>query len=190
LGDVSGKGIPASVLMTATQGYLHAALEEHGDVARAINALNRFVNPRRPENKFVTMWVGVFDSRSGTLSYIDAGHGYGLMRNPDGSILALDQGGGLPIGVMEDVLYEATTVNLERGCRAVIVSDGIVEQFGMVPDATGALSREQFEVAGVEKALRSVPSGGDDISTLFTALFAHAQTQDLSDDATALIVRW
>jgi len=188
LGDVSGKGIPASVLMTATQGFLHAALAEHGDVARALNALNRFINPRRPENKFVTMWVGVFDGRAKSLTYIDAGHGYGLMRTPTGAMRALDAGGGLPIGVIEEAIYEAVSVELEAGCQAVIVSDGIVEQFGMVMTNSGNLVRDQFEIAGVERSLRDTTA--DPIQSIFTSLFAHAKTQDLSDDATVLIVRW
>jgi hypothetical protein len=81
LGDVSGHGVAASVLMTATQGYLHASLREHADAAKAVTAVNRYVSPRREGSKFVTMWVGVFDSVTKTLSYVDAGHSYVLMRN-------------------------------------------------------------------------------------------------------------
>jgi len=61
LGDVSGKGVEASVLMTATQGFLHAALQLHGEPARAVTAANAFVAPRRPDCRFVTLWVAVLD---------------------------------------------------------------------------------------------------------------------------------
>ena len=51
IGDVSGKGVSASVLMTATQGFLHAALLGHVEVDRAVSAVNRFIHPRRPDDR-------------------------------------------------------------------------------------------------------------------------------------------
>ncbi|MGH7215146.1 MAG: PP2C family protein-serine/threonine phosphatase, partial [Tepidisphaeraceae bacterium] len=191
LGDVSGKGIPASVLMTATQGFLHAALQEHAEPGKAVSALNRFINPRRPESKFVTMWVGVFDLAAGTLTYVDAGHGYGLLLNADGTYDTLDAGGGLPVGVMDTWTYEATTVWLKPGGRALVVSDGIVEQLVNDTDpTTGEPTKRQFELDGVRDALRDTTAGADEVAALFQTLFDQAGTKDLSDDATAVLVRW
>ncbi|HEY8665823.1 MAG TPA: PP2C family protein-serine/threonine phosphatase, partial [Tepidisphaeraceae bacterium] len=181
LGDVSGKGIPASVLMTASQGFLHAALLEHGRPDRAVTNLNRFVNPRRPENKFITLWVGVFDAAAGTLSYVDAGHGYGIMLREDGTFEPLAGGEGLPIGVDADSIYQATTVPLPAGGAALIVSDGIIEQ-------PGAGNTPAFEMEGVRRAI-SLPAP-DRVAALFDAVIAHAATDKLSDDATAVMVRW
>lgn len=186
VGDVSGKGISASVLMTATQGFLHAALQNCGDPARAVTDANDFVNPRRPENRFVTMWVGVFDSEAGTLSYVDAGHSYALLKRADGSFEQLDKGAGLPIGVENRVEYIAETVKIAAGDKVMIVSDGLIEQFGL--PTTPATPREQFEVAGVQKALEV--STADEVADLFNAVIAHAGTTQLSDDATAVLVRW
>jgi len=59
IGDVSGKGVTASVLMTTAQGFLHAALEESGDPQHAVTRLNHFIHERSESNKFVTLWVGV-----------------------------------------------------------------------------------------------------------------------------------
>src|SRR4051812_47989870 len=78
IGDVGGKGVSASVLMTATQGFLHASLGGHGEPGRAVEAVNKFVCPRREGSRFVTMWVGVFDPANRTLRYVDAGHSYAL----------------------------------------------------------------------------------------------------------------
>lgn len=184
LGDVSGKGIAASVLMTATQGYLHAALTEHGDVGRAVSALNRFVNPRRPESRFVTLWVAVLDPAARTLSYVDAGHGYALLIAPDGSTTQLSEGSGLPIGVVADSIYEAATVSLPAGSRTLIISDGFIEQPAA---ATPASHAEQFGLDGIRRALAT--SSEDELSTLFAALTAHAGTTAFADDATAVMVK-
>ncbi len=113
LGDVSGKGMAAAVLMTTAQGFLHASLLQHGDVARAVTQLNQFVSPRVPADKFLTLWAAVFDPSAGTVSYVDAGHGYALMIDgAGGHVEQLSGGEGLPVGVTEDCIYEAQTLAL------------------------------------------------------------------------------
>ena len=100
LGDVSGKGVAAGVLMTATQGYLNALLGGGESPAAAARRLTRFVHPRRPSNRFVTLWVGLFDRAAGKLTYVDAGHGLAILsRAPanGGQCHELTGGGGLPI---------------------------------------------------------------------------------------------
>jgi len=181
LGDVSGKGVAASVLMTLTQGFLHAALLESGDPASAVTRLNAFIAPRRPASKFVTLWCGVIDPAAGQIHYVDAAHGYGLLRRRDGTVVPLNEGGGLPIGVMDDGIYEAEIAPFSAGDTLVVVSDGIVEQ-----PAHGAEPRVEFGVEGVETMLASdLP---DAVAALFAAVDAHARGEKLADDATALTV--
>lgn len=190
VGDVSGKGIAASVLMTATQGFLHAALQQHGDPARAVTSVNQFVNPRRPENKFVTAWVGVFDLAKRQLSYVDAGHSYATLMSSDGSFTPLDEGGGLPIGVMEDSEYASTVVSLPESGRVMVVSDGIVEQPGLNASGHGGTKRVQFEMDGVRMSLSTPVADADPVAALFSAVFTHAGGEQLADDATAVLVSW
>jgi serine phosphatase RsbU (regulator of sigma subunit) len=188
VGDVSGKGIEASVLMTATQGFLHAALTQSGDPGAAVSQVNRFVNPRRPENKFVTLWAGVFDAAAGALVYVDAGHSYALLRRKDGTLEKLDKGGGLPIGVDRSTQYDGERVQFQPGDQVMIVSDGIIEQFGLVAAETPEPSRRRFEMGGLVRAMSS--PGADAVADLLAAVVAHAGTLQLSDDATAVLVTW
>jgi serine phosphatase RsbU (regulator of sigma subunit)/pSer/pThr/pTyr-binding forkhead associated (FHA) protein len=181
LGDVSGKGVSASVLMTLTQGFLHAALLESGDPGVAVTRLNAFIAPRRPANKFVTLWAAVIDPAAGTLNYVDAAHSYAMLRRTTGEIVDLNEGGGLPIGVMEDGAYEAITVPIAAGDTLVIVSDGIVEQ-----PAPGGEDRVQFDLEGLRAAIAN--AGGDTVAAIFDAVVRHAKGQHLADDATALHV--
>jgi serine phosphatase RsbU (regulator of sigma subunit) len=189
LGDVTGKGVAASVLMTATQGYLHASLLDHGDPDRAVTSLNRFISPRRDVSRFVTMWVGVFDRTAGTLRYIDAGHSYAVMVARDGAVTALDQGGGPPIGIDETFAYKAETVALPVSGQMMVVSDGIIEQPGMVQEAD-QVAEAQFEMHGVAETLDNVGFGADPVAALFAAVIQHAGSESLADDATAVLVRW
>lgn len=189
LGDVTGKGVPASVLMTASFGFLHSLLASGTDPAAAAIALNRFLHPRRPASRFVTLWIGVFDLKARTLTYVDCGHGWACLKHPDGTFEHLDHGGGLPCAIDDEWIYTSVTVPLRPGSRAVIVSDGYVEQFGLTVDDSGKPVREQFGMDGIKKAL-STNRADDELKALLDAVVQYAGTPHLSDDATAIIVRW
>jgi serine phosphatase RsbU (regulator of sigma subunit) len=183
VGDVSGKGVSASVLMTATQGFLHAALQQFNEPGAAVTRLNCFIAPRRPASKFVTLWVGVIDPQAQTLSYVDAAHSYALLKRSDGTIRQLDEGDGLPIGVMDDGEYVAVTVPFTPGDELLIASDGIVEQ----PSAASSNdARVQFEVDGMRDVLGEPAE--DVVATTFERLIVHAGTDKLADDATVVWV--
>jgi sigma-B regulation protein RsbU (phosphoserine phosphatase) len=187
LGDVSGHGIAASVLMTAAQGFFHAAITQHGDLARAVKNLNAFIHPRRPEDKFVTLWVGMFDPKQMTVSYVDAGHGYALLANTDQTFQSLSEGDAVPIGIMPDSSYGVVTRPLPPHGRALVISDGLVEQTQAEPGP--GQTREQFQISRVHSALAAA-TDDDAIARLFEAVYQFAGTQNLSDDATAVWVNW
>jgi serine phosphatase RsbU (regulator of sigma subunit) len=187
LGDVSGKGISASVLMTAAQGFLHSAMKEHCDPAKAARELNAFVNPRRPENKFITLWLGVFDLQARTLQYVDAAHSYAYLFDPANACTQLCAGDGLPIGVDENMQYVSETVPLPDHGRCAIVSDGIIEQFD---GPAGGAEQEQFGGEGVKRTLAACGPQVDALAALFNAVITHAQGQPLADDATGVLIHW
>jgi len=186
LADVAGKGIPASVLMTAAQGYLHSALQQHTELSAAVAALNHFICPRCPSNKFLTLFVAVIDARRGTLTCVDAGHGYGLMRTPGSGFLPVATESNLPIGISADMDYPSTTIPFALGSELLIVSDGIIEQ--PAGSDTAESGRSQFDVAGVQATLAS--AGEDPIGAIFSAVVEFAGCARLADDATAVLVKY
>ncbi len=191
LGDVAGHGVAASVLMSAAQGFLHAALMRHcagetNSVGQAVTDLCRFVCPRRPSNAYLTLWVGVFDSAARLVTYVNAGHGHAALVGPDGSLTKLDGGDDMPIGFDDDAVLGEVTQPLPPSGRAMLLSDGIMEQFtpgGTTPD-------QQFGFAGVAAAVRATPPGADPVAALFKAVVKHAASSHLQDDATAVLVTW
>jgi phosphoserine phosphatase RsbU/P len=188
VGDVSGHGVAASVLMTASAGFLHAAIQETGDPGLAVTRLNRFVSPRRPMDKFVTLWLGVFDLRERVLRYVDAGHGYALLADADGGLRRLNEGTNYPVGVDHEAAYEASTVPLPASGRAVLISDGLIEQLGASFDQAG--KQTAFALAGVERVMGTIAAGDDTVAALFEAVIRHAGQPTLADDATAVLVEW
>lgn len=189
IGDVSGKGVTASVMQSATHGYLHAALRDHHSPEKAVSATQAFIAPRRPTGKFVTAWVGVIDVNERKLRYVDAGHGYALLQSPDGHCQVLQGAGGPPIGMIDEATYDAGEIAMPPGSRLLLMSDGIVEQFGAVPTADGRPSHEQFEVSRVIDCLRKTKDEADPVNCLFDALIKHAGSRQLGDDATIVWVK-
>jgi serine phosphatase RsbU (regulator of sigma subunit) len=121
------------------------------------------------------------------LTYVDAGHGYALMILPDGNYQSLSEGDGLPLGLLDDSCYAAVATPLVTGARALVISDGIVEQPAAEPAGDG--SRRAFEIDGLKAVLAHAPAD-DEVAAVFDALVAFAGTTSLSDDATAVVIRW
>ena len=211
LGDVAGSGISASLLVTASQGFLHAGLEQHGDPARAVTQLNHFFHSRCQDNSFMSLWVGVYDADARTLSYVDAGHGYAYLYEPDRSVRTLAEGDNLVIGVLPDYVFKPVTIPLPAGGRTLVVSDGIIEQRGAVAQPSDTVMGDHtiarydtpspqrstlvgtfrsFGVEGLHECIQNTEDGEDEIAALLAALQHFAASPALSDDTTAVLVRW
>jgi hypothetical protein len=187
LGDVSGHSAAASVLMTAAQGFLHSSLMAHGDLVRAVNSLNAFVKPRCSAETFVTLWAGVFDPRDMSLQYVDAGHGYAMLLKNDRSVQALDENGGVPIGIDAEFKYESATADLGSGSRVLVFSDGIAEQTSDEVSADG--QRREFGKDAVQQLIAECEAG-DVLDNLFEALAKFAGGKSFTDDVTGVLVHW
>jgi len=128
LGDVAGKGVSASLLVTACQGYLRANLESGQGPAEAVSSLNAFYASRCRQQSFMTLWLGLFDSQAGTLEYVNAGHGYAYLYDAQGRVTQLDQGDNLVLGVLPDHRFHARKLSLPPDGMTLVVSDGVLEQ--------------------------------------------------------------
>ncbi|MEE9211516.1 MAG: SpoIIE family protein phosphatase [Phycisphaeraceae bacterium] len=176
VGDVCGEGIGAAVLMASVQAHLHATLLQYGEPASALNAVNRYITERSAPDKFVSMWVGVFDLPHGVLRYVDAGHGHWLHR-PAGQLpQRVNQGGGIPLGIDSAFRYQAQLLSIGTGDRIIVYSDGIVEQV--------SAGGEQFGLKRILETLKDCRSAEQDIDVLFQALDNFAPGEDLADDTT------
>ena len=187
LGDVCGHGIAASVLMSATQGFLRAALAVHGDLARAVTDLNEFVHHRSPRTQYLTLWIGLLDPALMSVTYIDAGHGLAHLIEEKQKPTRLRGTGGLPVGIESDFKYAPVTAQLSPRGSLFIISDGIIEQSDGKAMEQG--ERKRFGVERMEAAVAAAPSD-QIIPNLFEALRDFANARQFTDDATVVLVRW
>jgi sigma-B regulation protein RsbU (phosphoserine phosphatase) len=127
IADVSGKGVPAALLMSNVQASLRAFCNGRRPIPEALHHVNQSVmRTAAGIGKFVTMFYGELDIEKGVLRYTNAGHNYPLIRRRDGCLVELNVG-GLPIGIMEAAAYQEAEVPLEIGDSLLLFSDGISE---------------------------------------------------------------
>jgi adenylate cyclase len=128
VGDVTGKGVPAALFMALSKALAKSVMLRDGaDLGAAVSRLNDEIARDNRETMFVTMLVGLLDTRSGALSLCCAGHENPWLVRASGAIEALRPDGGPPLAVAPGFSYPAESWQLGRGDALVIVSDGITE---------------------------------------------------------------
>jgi phosphoserine phosphatase RsbU/P len=123
--DVSGKGLPAALLVSSVQATIRA-VAAGADPAAVCDHVNRALTGQIPEGRFVTLVLAIFDPHTRRIVYANAGHNQPIHVRRGGEAARLDCGGPV-LGVMSDATYELGTLTLEPGDRLVFFTDGLVE---------------------------------------------------------------
>ena len=127
-GDVAGKGVPASLVMSRIATVVTNVMTFVGDVCEAVNRINDQMCTRAVEGRFVTFVLCVIDIATGEMTIGIAGHMPIMIRKTDGSVVEFgEEIIGVPIGVMEGYPYEVTTRTIQPGETCVIYTDGVSE---------------------------------------------------------------
>jgi sigma-B regulation protein RsbU (phosphoserine phosphatase) len=158
LGDVSGKGTGAALLMTVLRAAVRAHWADEA-LEDAVARINRTVCQNVPSNKFVTFFVATLDPGSGEIKYVNAGHNPPLLIRASGEVELLHQG-GMVLGLFENVTYEAGRVELRPGDTLLAYSDGVSETWSPEGEEYGeerlsALARERrgIDAASLQEAI-------------------------------------
>ena len=125
IGDVSGKGVPASLFMAVTRSLFRNISQHVSQPAHIVNALNQAQSEGNDTNMFVTLFVGALDLKTGTLRYCNAGHDAPLLMSSGVTLLPCDC--NLPIGVIADFNFEQQEITLEQTTTIFLFTDGLNE---------------------------------------------------------------
>ena len=126
IADVSGKGVPAALLMSNVQASLRAFCTGIRPIPEALGCVNRSVTRSAAGGKFITLFYGEVELERGVLHYCNAGHNPPLLRRRDNTILQLEEG-GVPLGLFEESSFRTGSVPFAPGDSLLLYSDGIPE---------------------------------------------------------------
>ena len=182
VGDVSGKGLPAALLMSSLQARVQMLRETNPEPGLAVTTLNRSLAERCPLGKFITFFYALLDLQAGTLRYSNAGHNYPLLLRASGQTEQLT-GSGMVMGLFPAVFYEVREAKLEPGDLLALYSDGVTE-------ATTAAGVE-FGEEGLARFLSERRS--EPCSQIVSSLADHVRkwrgSTSFTDDFTIVLVR-
>jgi serine phosphatase RsbU (regulator of sigma subunit)/predicted ester cyclase len=125
VGDATGKGVPAALVMSTTCGMLRAVAQSSESPGEVLLRVNEALSARIPASMFVTCFYGVLDPKSGIFAYANAGHDVPYVRR--GGECEELRARGMPLGLMPGMSYEEKDIVLEAGEAAFFYSDGLVE---------------------------------------------------------------
>jgi serine phosphatase RsbU (regulator of sigma subunit)/CHASE2 domain-containing sensor protein len=190
VGDVSGKGLPASLFMAATKALYRSISTQHAaELARTMRDANAEMGRDNPEAFFVTLVAAVLDVNTGQLWYCNAGHeAPWILRLQTGKVERLEGGGGPPLCVLDDFAYETASARLRPGDTVLMVTDGVTEAldpggelFG-TPRVTALVADAAQEPARIEPARL--------IADLVAEVRSFREPFEAADDVTLLAVQW
>jgi sigma-B regulation protein RsbU (phosphoserine phosphatase) len=179
IGDVSGKGVPASLFMAMTRTIIRLVARQDDDLAAGIGRANALLSADNDSAMFVTLIYGVLDVAAGTLTYCNCGHNPPLVVRDDGTRERLTLT-GLPLGVMPDAAYTTRTIVLAPRNRLLLYTDGVTE----ASTADGA----EFGEARLEAAIDALRQGSalDMVEGIIERVDAFAAGAPQADDITCL----
>lgn len=182
LGDVSGKGTAAALLMSSLHAAIHAQSGSHDSLVATISAVNRYLADNIPPNRFVTLFYAELDPETGTVSFLNAGHNPPLIIHAAGTVEQLASG-GLPLGIKPNAEFREGRTHMQLGDVLVIYSDGVTESASPTGEEFG--STRLYEV--VSRNIDASAAGIRD--RIESALTKFSQGTQAADDITLVIVK-
>ena len=181
--DVSGKGVPAALFMTMSHTLLRFTGSRCLDPVRTAMETNGMLSRESFDSMFVTVFYGIYDTRTGDITYVNAGHNPPYVLHADGTVTALPVSDNICMGVIEDFAYTAHTLKLECGDTLVAYTDGVTEAFDTTGAAYGDARFSQLIASLSGKTAKEITDGVN----ASVADFANGAEQ--SDDITVLTLQ-
>jgi serine phosphatase RsbU (regulator of sigma subunit) len=183
IGDVSGKSLPAAMLMAVARSIVRSEAIDHATPERVVTETNRLVTQDIPPNTFIALCYAVYEAASRTLVLANAGQITPFVRHADGTVEALPIVSNLPLGIVADLHYEASGSKLLQGDSVLFLTDGLVEAF-----APGGEMFGFDRVADLFGQIGHLPAD-EVVSGLIDAVCAWQSNQNRHDDMTAIVLQ-
>ncbi len=182
IGDVSGKGVPASLLMANLQAALRVQMTPQLDLAHVVGKLNDLIYQNTGLDKFITFFIGILDTRTHRFTYVNAGHNNPILRSAAGALTFLDVG-GIILGIMPGYQYKTGTLEFAPGDMLLTYTDGVNEAVNPREEEFGDEALNEL----VRRSAAATPR--DLVEEILAAITAFAEGAPQADDITMLAVK-
>jgi len=183
IGDVSGKGVPAAIFMSISQTIIknNALFKKAKSI---VNKANQDLCTDNMHQFFLTLFLGILNVKKGELHYCNAAHTTSLILRKDGLIIELNQTHGLPLGLYLDKDYQDAKINLEKGDKIILYTDGVSELLDE--------NKEQFGIERFKENLVQLKEFGPEelVKNLEKSLGIFSGIAPQSDDICVFVIEY
>lgn len=183
IADVSGKGMPASLLMSNLQASLHSLIYENHDLSKLVGQINNVIYRNTDLEKYITFFIALLNTQTNEMQFVNAGHNPPYVFTEKNEIIELSDG-GIILGMMPNVEYEVGNINLNHNNWLVTFTDGVTEAM--------TEEEEEFEEKRVIDFIKSnsnCPSPEDFNNLLINQINAFVGNAPQNDDITILTLK-
>jgi serine phosphatase RsbU (regulator of sigma subunit) len=186
VGDVSGKGLPASIFMAVSKALCKsAALRRSQQVGALLSEASAEIARENPESLFVTVFAGVLDASSGRVQYSCAGHEPPFIFSANDKVKRFEAGSGPPLCVLDGFSYSTAEIQMKPGSTLCLVTDGVTEAMNRAGELYGANGLSQV----LERA-RHTQTPAEIVAAIRADLARFVAGAEAADDITLLVLRW
>lgn len=184
IGDVSGKGVPASLFMAITRSLFRTLSQHVLSPAKIVTEMNNSIADNNESNMFVTLIVGILDLSTGVLKLCNAGHNPPLLISPDHSVSFLKFRTHIFAGVVENFQYTDEEVILKQGSKLFLYTDGVSEAENAAKDLYGEEKLLETVTLHTSADVRAT------VEAVVSSIAGHVQEAEASDDLTILVIHY
>ncbi|MBA4411344.1 MAG: SpoIIE family protein phosphatase [Bacteroidota bacterium] len=183
IGDVSGKGISASIFMAIASTLIktNANILSAKDI---VSHVNKELSERNSNQYFVTLFIGILDVRSGTLDYCNAAHNYPYILHIDGVVQTLSKSHGLPLGIYKNKTYGSSSIELKYGDVLLLYTDGVINSMDS--------NSQHYGIEKLEHNLQNLIdlSADEVVNRLVKSIAIYEGESSQADDITLMAIKY
>ena len=184
IGDVSGKGVPASLFMAVTKTLIKAKADIKLGPNEILYAVNNELCEDNDSGMFVSEFLGILKISTGEIVYSNGGHNLPYVLRRDGSLKMLPKMGGMALGVMDEMSYHCAEVKLHAGDSLVMYTDGVTEAMNEAGELFGEEGLEQALTGLIGKTVR------DEVDVILQSTREFVNGAKQSDDITIVVLQY
>jgi sigma-B regulation protein RsbU (phosphoserine phosphatase) len=182
--DVSGKGVPAALMMAVAKTLLKSRSQDTKSTASIISATNNELSENNDDCMFITAFFGIIDTKTGALTYTNAGHNPPYLIKTDGTVQALSELHGPMVGVMPGAPYDEAELKLDVDDKIILFTDGVTEAFDANGNEYGEGRLEAFIARSTKLGTKYL------VESLVRDVDGFVDGEEQSDDITVFCLRY